>query len=140
MPPPASTAAVRRVMQGNRKVDSQPEVRLRRVLWHRGFRFRKNIPVWSAGLKVVPDIAFSRKKVAVFVDGCFWHSCIEHGAVPRTNVDYWTLKLERNRQRDRHVDDALARGGWKVIRIWEHEDPEVVADRIVCGLMVHLEP
>ena len=76
-----------------------------------------------------PDVVFPRARVAVFVDGCFWHCCPEHGTSPRANTAYWLPKLKRNVSRDRAVDDA-GRAGWCVLRAWEHEDPAVVADRV----------
>jgi DNA mismatch endonuclease (patch repair protein) len=76
------------------------------------------------------DSVFGPAKVAVFVDGCFWHRCPEHATDPRNNVEYWTLKLDNNVRRDRDTDEALERAGWRVIRIWEHEDPISAADLI----------
>ena len=72
--------------------------------------------------------------MAVFVDGCFWHRCPEHGTRPRTNADWWQAKLDRNVQRDRRVESALADAGWTVVRVWEHEPPTVAADRLAALL------
>src|SRR4051794_8019823 len=91
--PAASSPAVRRTMQGNRKTGTRPEVELRRHLHRLGFRFRKNLRLEVAGLRVAPDIVFPRAGVAVFVDGCFWHGCPEHFRSPRTNVEYWEAKI-----------------------------------------------
>lgn len=77
-----------------------------------------------------PDIAFTRAKIAVFIDGCFWHLCPLHGTVPKNNSAWWTAKLQRNVQRDREKDDQLSILGWTVTHFWEHEDPVDVADRI----------
>jgi len=73
---------------------------------------------------------FTRRKVAVFIDGCFWHACPDHFVMPRANVDYWAPKIERNQRRDREVDAALLAEGWTVLRFWEHESPVDVADHV----------
>jgi DNA mismatch endonuclease (patch repair protein) len=94
-----------------------------------GLRYRVDQQV-IPGLGRRADIVFRRAKVAVFVDGCFWHQCPEHGSLPKSNADWWREKLDRNVQRDRDTDDRLARAGWKVMRIWEHEtraNPDGVA-------------
>ncbi len=77
-----------------------------------------------------PDIVFTRAKVAVFADGCFWHGCPEHQVVPKSNPDYWGSKLRRNVERDRLADQALTAEGWIVVRVWEHEDVEAAGSRI----------
>ncbi|MCB0867348.1 MAG: DNA mismatch endonuclease Vsr [Solirubrobacterales bacterium] len=79
---------------------------------------------------VKPDVVFTRQKVAVFVDGCFWHGCPEHGTTPKANSDYWKPKLERNMARDREVDFGLTAAGWTVVRVWEHDDPTTVAAKV----------
>lgn len=121
--PMPSSAAVSAVMRGNRKVDTSPELRLRSGLHRQGLRFRKNCRIDVAGLPVTPDIVFPGRRVAVFVDGCFWHSCPEHGTRPRSNEGYWSAKLARNRARDALVDQRLHDAGWRVIRVWEHVPP-----------------
>lgn len=108
-------------MRRNLKTDSRPETALRHELHARGLRYRKNPPVRTSGGIVRPDLTFPGQKVAVFVDGCFWHSCPLHGTSPRANREYWETKLRRNRERDRDVSAALAADGWTVIRVWEHE-------------------
>jgi len=117
----ASSEAVSKVMRGNRKTGSRPEASLRRELHGRGLRYRKNPAVRTSVGLVRPDLVFSGPKVAVFVDGCFWHSCPAHGTTPGTNRGYWEPKLRRNRERDRLVTDALTAEGWVVVRVWEHE-------------------
>ncbi len=92
-----------------------PEMALRRGLWHRGLRYRVQYG------KERIDIAFPGKKVAVFVDGCFWHSCPVHGNMPKSNVGYWKPKLEKNIERARAKDARLQQGGWVVLHFWEHE-------------------
>lgn len=81
-----------------------------------------------------PDVVFPRRRIAVFVDGCFWHCCPIHGNEPRANTDYWGPKLARNVARDRAVDEALLADGWTVIRAWEHEEPASIADRVARAL------
>lgn len=81
-----------------------------------------------------PDIVFTRARLAIFIDGCFWHACPEHGTAPARNVDYWGPKLRRNVERDSRVDRALAEAGWMVFRAWEHEEVESVVDRVLAAL------
>lgn len=125
--PRPTSAAVTAVMKGNRRRDTKPELRLRRILHARGYRFRVDRPIRLTERSVRPDIVFGPARVAVFVDGCFWHGCPEHGNTPRTNTHYWPAKLERNKERDRTTTAELGAAGWLVFRVWEHEDPEVAA-------------
>lgn len=118
--PMPSSQAVSAAMKGNHKAGTRPERRLRSALHRRGHRFRVLLPLTIEGVRVRPDIVFTRRRLAVFVDGCFWHSCPDHGTAPRVNLDYWRPKLERNQARDRRVDEALTRAGWSVVRVWEH--------------------
>lgn len=106
-----------------------PELAVRRELHRRGLRYRTDMPVPDIG-RTRPDIVFTRVRVAVFVDGCFWHRCPDHGTSPKANADWWSEKLDGNVRRDRAIDLALAEAGWLVIRIWEHEEPVEAADRI----------
>lgn len=109
--------------------DTTPELALRSELHRRGFRFRVDrAPV--PGLRSRADIVFGPARVAVYVDGCFWHSCPEHGTRPKANADWWGRKLDRNQERDRETDRVLGEHGWEVVRIWEHEDPIEAADRV----------
>jgi len=117
-------------MRAIRRVDTAPELRLRRALHAAGLRYRVDLQVDLPGARVRPDIVFTRRRVAVFVDSCFWHQCLEHGRLPKTNQWYWTPKLERNVQRDRRADDALLAAGWSVVRAWEHETIEDVVARV----------
>lgn len=121
-------------MQGNRRRDTGPERRLRSALHARGFRFRIDHPIELGGRRVRPDIVFTRQRVAVFVDGCFWHACPQHGTQPRTHAPYWSQKLARNVARDRRVDADLESSGWRVVRVWEHEAPEAAAAIVVAAL------
>lgn len=117
-------------MEANRRTDTGPERALRSELHGRGLRFRKDLRLRLAGHAVRPDVVFTRLRVAVFVDGCFWHRCPEHALAPRSNAEYWREKLARNVERDRRNDEVLAAAGWAVARVWEHEAPRDAADRI----------
>jgi DNA mismatch endonuclease, patch repair protein len=108
-------------MRANRRTDTKPELALRKALHRQGYRYRKDYRLDLAeGKRVRPDIAFTVRRVAVFVDGCFWHACPDHGSKPANNTWYWEPKLRRNVERDRAADAALAAAGWDVVRIWEH--------------------
>lgn len=129
-PFPSSPAVTSR-MKANRSRDTGPELNLRRALHSAGHRYRVNTKVAIGGRRPVNvDIAFPGKRVAVFVDGCFWHGCKVHRSVPISNEGYWRPKLERNVARDREVTSGLERAGWTVIRIWEHEDVATAVERI----------
>lgn len=128
--PATADPAVRNVMRANRRRDTKPEMALRSALHRRGLRFRNNSSVATRGRSVRVDIALPRHRLAVLIDGCFWHSCPEHGTTPRSNPDYWHAKLERNRQRDAATNQLLQEAGWQVARIWEHQNPEEAADLI----------
>jgi DNA mismatch endonuclease (patch repair protein) len=117
-------------MRRNPRRDTRPEIRLRSLLHRSGLRFRKDFPVRAGDRLIRPDIVFTRVRLAVFVDGCFWHCCPLHGNKPRRNTSYWLPKLERNVARDQVVNAALSQEGWNVIRIWEHEDPAEAAPAI----------
>ncbi|WFN93695.1 very short patch repair endonuclease [Gordonia sihwensis] len=126
----ASSEAVRRSMKSNRSRDTGPELRLRSELHRRGLRyFVDRAPI--KGVRRRADITFPRKKIAVFVDGCFWHGCPEHFTVAKTNAEYWAAKVEANQTRDRDTDRLLIDAGWTVLRVWEHEDVEDAAERVV---------
>ena len=115
----ASSPAVRKSMRGNRSRDTAPELALRRELHRRGFRYyvnRRPLP----DVRRTADLVFPGPRVAVFVDGCFWHGCPEHHTVARTHADYWAEKVRRNRERDVETDELLVAAGWTVVRIWEH--------------------
>lgn len=117
-------------MRANRRTDTKPERLLRSALHARGLRFRKDFRIDVPGCRVRPDIVFTRRRVAVFIDGCFWHSCPAHGRAPTSNEWYWSPKLARNRERDREVVARLEDAGWVVRRYWEHEDLGWVADDV----------
>lgn len=124
-------------MLGNRRTGTEPEVALRSALHAAGLRFRKDYRLDIGDLRVRPDIVFTRAKVAVFVDGCFWHCCPIHGTQPSRNSDYWAPKLARNVERDRAQDAALSAQGWTVIRIWEHELTEDAVGRVSQAVLGH---
>jgi DNA mismatch endonuclease (patch repair protein) len=107
-------------MRGNRRADTKPELALRTALHARGYRYRKDFRLDLPSRRVRPDIAFTSRKVAVFVDGCFWHACPDHGSKPKNNDWYWSPKLAKNVERDRAADNALTQAGWTVVRLWEH--------------------
>lgn len=106
--------------------DTKPEVALRKALHRRGIRFRLQVKVPGNRRRTI-DIAFPRARLAVFVDGCFWHSCPDHYVPPRTNAEWWRWKVDLNRARDEDTDARLMAAGWRVLRIWEHVDPQEAA-------------
>ena len=119
--PIPTSANVTAVMKGNKRSDTRPEKSLRSMLHRRGLRFRKDYPIlFKEGGRCGPDIVFTRRKLAIFVDGCFWHLCPDHGRVPKQNTDYWEPKLIATRERDLKDCARLTRDGWKCLRIWEH--------------------
>lgn len=118
------------VMRSVGNVDTEPELLLRKELWHRGFRYRVNERIEG----VRPDLVFKGPEVAVFVDGCFWHGCPRHYSAPENNAEFWREKLKRNRDRDERNNRTLEDAGWTVVRCWECEirdDVEAVADEVV---------
>ena len=119
-PPPASSPQVRAVMRANRRRDTGPELALRRGLHARGLRYRVDVPL-PFDRRRRADIVFPRLRVAVYVDGCFWHGCPDHGPTPRSNTDFWLAKIARNRARDADTDVRLEAEGWTVLRYWEHD-------------------
>ncbi|MCL2849782.1 MAG: very short patch repair endonuclease [Micrococcales bacterium] len=119
--------------------DTAPELALRRVLHAAGLRYRVGFAVPGQRRRTI-DVAFTRAQVAVFVDGCFWHGCPDHGRQPQANASWWTTKLAANQARDRDTDRLLADAGWTVVRVWEHEDPAVAAQRIRLQLDADVGP
>ncbi len=113
-------------MQRMPRASTGPEILIRRELHRRGLRYRVNHP----RLPGRPDIAFTGARVAVFIDGCFWHACPDHGVLPKNNREWWQSKLSRNVARDREKDAQLDTMGWVAVHIWEHEDPTQAADAI----------
>lgn len=124
--PVALNAGVSDQMSRMPRSSTGPEVALRRELHRRGLRFRVNLST----LPGKPDVAFTRARLAVFVDGCFWHRCPDHGVLPRNNRDWWLAKLERTVERDHEKDRALIKMEWTPLHVWEHESVQAAADRI----------
>ena len=100
--------------------DTKPEIEIRRLLYARGLRYRVDQPVLE-GVRRRADLVFRTARVAVFIDGCFWHGCPEHATWPKHNAEFWREKIEANRQRDRDTDRRLIEEGWRVVRVWEHQ-------------------
>lgn len=117
-------------MQSNRGRDTKPELAVRKILHASGLRYRVNKPP-IVGLRRTADIVFTRRKVAVFIDGCFWHGCPEHYQRPASNLNYWDAKKARNSERDAETTRLLEAAGWTVLRFWEHETPAQVAETII---------
>ncbi|OBA39740.1 very short patch repair endonuclease [Rhodococcus sp. 852002-51564_SCH6189132-a] len=116
-------------MQQQRTRDTAPELAVRRLLHAAGVRYRVDVSPLP-GLRRRADVVFRPTKIALFIDGCFWHGCPTHGrTVTKSNSEYWREKMARNRERDRDTDRILTAEGWTVIRAWEHEDPIQVAER-----------
>jgi DNA mismatch endonuclease (patch repair protein) len=117
-------------MQGNRSKDTTPERALRSAVYALNLRYRVAAKLPLPGVRRTADLVFTKVKVAVFMDGCFWHGCPSHYSPPKTNADYWAEKVDGNRRRDADTDRRLREAGWSVIRVWEHEDPVEAAARI----------
>lgn len=113
--------------------DTKPELALRRALHARGWHYFVDRTV--AGTRCRPDLSFPRLRVAVFVDGCFWHFCAEHTHLPRRNGEYWLAKLNGNRRRDEGTTRRLEADGWSVVRVWEHEAPSEAVQRVEDALV-----
>nr|WP_227997976.1 very short patch repair endonuclease [Nocardia australiensis] len=130
---PTTDAATSARMAKQRRSGTEPELALRRELHRRGLRYfvdRAPLP----GQRRRADLVFPRRRVAVYVDGCFWHRCPQHATDPKNNARWWADKLQGNVARDRATDAALADAGWVVVRVWEHEDAVAAADRVQASL------
>lgn len=128
----ASSPEVRARMRAQRRRDTAPEMLYRQALFSMGLRYRVDLRI--APLRRRGDIVFTRWKVVVFVDGCFWHACPMHGTLPKSNQNWWGAKLRANVERDRETDRLLSATGWRVVRIWEHESPPTALSRILAAL------
>ena len=127
--PKPSSQAARNRMLAQRQRDTTAELKIRRLLHRRGLRYRVDYVVIAKPRRRA-DIAFPRAKVAVFVDGCFWHGCPRHGTSSKSNARFWKDKIDTNRKRDKDTSTRLRKMGWGVVRAWEHENPNKVADKI----------
>lgn len=127
----ASSPRTRSSMRGNRRRDTLPEMKVRRIVHKAGLRYRVDFPPLSEYRRMRADLVFTRLKIAVFVDGCFWHGCAEHYKRSKTNVDYWEEKIRSNQARDKRTDQLLEKEGWMVLRFWAHEDPYEVAECVI---------
>jgi DNA mismatch endonuclease (patch repair protein) len=135
-PLPSSEAATK-IMKANPSKDTAPEIRLRSALHRAGLRFRVHHAIRvDTARPIAIDIAFTRYRVAVFLDGCFWHGCPDHGVVPNANADYWRPKLAHNAERDRMTGTRLDNAGWRVVRIWEHENLRAAVQRVRDALAI----
>lgn len=125
-------------MLGNKSRNTQPELAVRRLIHARGLRYRVNVQPFE-DYRRSADNVFTRVRVAIFIDGCFWHSCPLHGTTSKSNVAYWEAKLSRNVERDCETTRIFEEHGWLVMRYWEHEDPNRVADAIAEGIAARRE-
>ncbi|WP_286144520.1 very short patch repair endonuclease [Mycobacterium sp. E136] len=128
--PLPSSEDVRARMSRQRRRDTSPELAVRQTLHSRGIRYRVDMRP-EPDLRCRADIVWKRRRIAVFIDGCFWHSCPIHATQPKSNREWWERKLEANVRRDLATDAVLRSRGWTVLRFWEHEDPSAVAN-VVC--------
>ncbi|MCX4719635.1 very short patch repair endonuclease [Streptomyces virginiae] len=126
---PSSPSVSARMSRQARR-NTTPELAVRRLLHAAGLRYRLQVKVPGMPRRTI-DIAFPGAKVAVFLDGCFWHGCPEHATQPKANAQWWREKLDKNMARDRETSELLAAAGWTVLRFWEHEAPEAVAARVI---------
>ncbi len=117
-------------MRRQKRCGTKPELALRKLLHARGLRYRVDAPLPIEDIRRRADLLFTKKHVAVFVDGCYWHACPIHGTKPKANGAWWAEKLIANVERDRDTDRRLRDLGWEVVRVWEHEDPAEAADRV----------
>lgn len=129
---PSSPGVSARMSRQARR-DTKPEVAVRKLLHAAGYRFRVNARVPDMPRRTI-DIAFTRAKVAVMIDGCFWHGCPVHATQPKSNAEWWREKLDRNMARDRETTEHLAAAGWTVLRFWEHEAPDGAAELVAAAV------
>jgi DNA mismatch endonuclease (patch repair protein) len=119
-------------MERQARRDTKPELALRRAVWRLGLRYRVDIAPIPGRRRA--DLVFTRAKIAVYVDGCFWHSCPAHATIPKANREWWVAKLDANVRRDRDTDRRLTEAGWTVVRVWEHEVVDAAAQRIALAV------
>lgn len=133
-----TTPEIRARMSRQKSRNTEVEMALRRALHAAGLRYRVHRRPLK-GVRREADVLFGPTKVAVFVDGCFWHGCPEHATWPKTNADFWRAKIEGNRRRDMDTDERLASAGWLAVRVWEHEDPIEAAARVLACVKARKE-
>ncbi|MDX2340550.1 very short patch repair endonuclease [Micrococcus sp. M4NT] len=126
----ASSAGARATMRANRSRDTKPELLVRRLVHAAGLRYRVSAKP-EKDLRRTADLLLGPARVAVFIDGYFWHGCPEHYIAPKANDSYWGQKVARNRKRDLETTSVLTERGWTVLRFWEHEDPAGVAQTVI---------
>jgi DNA mismatch endonuclease (patch repair protein) len=126
----ASTPGIAKSMRSNRGRDTALELRVRRAVYARGVRYRVDFPPLP-GLRLRADLVFIRRRIAVYLDGCFWHGCPLHGVTPIAHPEYWIPKLARTRERDLEATRALEDAGWSVLRFWEHDAVDHIVDSIL---------
>jgi DNA mismatch endonuclease (patch repair protein) len=136
----AFSPAVRASMLANKRRDTRPELAVRRLVHGEGLRYRVDFAPLSEHQRLRADLVFTRARVAVFVDGCFWHGCPEHHTVAKTNAEFWAAKVAGNRARDGRVTAQLEEAGWTVLRFWEHQDPADVTARIAGAVQEAARP
>lgn len=127
--PGASSEAASRSLSARRRRDTAPEIAVRRLLHAAGLRYRVAFPIPGQRRRTI-DVAFTRQRIAVFIDGCFWHGCPQHGSTPDANREWWLRKVAANQARDRDTDRVLMELGWTVLRFWEHENPHEVEQAV----------
>ena len=115
------------IMSKIRSKDTKIEILFRKALWAEGVRYRKNCSKCFGK----PDIVIGKYKTVIFIDSCFWHKCPIHGYVPKSNLEYWTNKFERNKKRDKEVNKNYKDKGWNVIRVWEHDIKKKEIDKLI---------
>ena len=135
----ASSENIRKTMLGNKRRDTKPELAVRRLLHARGLRYRVDLAPLK-GFRRRADVVFTRRRIAIFIDGCFWHGCPLHYRVPGTNAGYWEPKIARNVERDAETTVALVAAGWTVLRFWEHQPPAEVAEQIMASVAASGDP
>lgn len=126
-------------MQANKGKDTKPEMALRSAVHALGLRYRVSAPPLK-GVRRTADLVFRKARVAVFLDGCFWHGCPQHHTVAATNAEFWAGKVRHNVERDRDTDRRLSEAGWVTIRIWEHEDPHQAALKVRAVVSRRMQP
>ena len=124
-------------MQRVRQRDTSAESALRRELHALGLRYRVQVPVLIKPRRVA-DVIFAGPRVAIFVDGCFWHGCPTHASWPKKNAEFWRAKIVANQERDQDTDARLRADGWEVVRVWAHEQPRDAALRIARFVRVRM--